>query len=538
MSDSHCLGLSMDNKTLRVSSNKAATSESASDAAGLSKIRSEQLKVVATLSHELRTPLHAIMGLSELLQSEEMSYTARRHIEKINSASQGLLDSLNKAIEAARSESGDLVINPVPSNLLNIVEETAKTYSIAIEGKGLELGLLLDPNLYGREVEVDRVHLQQILNNLLGNAIKFTDTGSIHLWVALKRDHGDRLDVVFSVEDTGIGIPENKISEILSPFGQVVDAQKGRPLGSGLGLAICNDLVRKMGGALAIQSTPASGTRVGFTLSLDTVQTHAQPFRFLSEPYIGVVAQKSVKYELIENFIRNWGGNIVRVEHLNELDGIGLDALIVTESVILDHKRASDDWSIKLPPGRMLVLREENSSRPPNMIERAVEMFEPILPSVLANRFDLCGLSNKVKKEIETHQKCAKSEQHLKVLAVDDSVTNLVLLKSQLQKMGVSEVILAKNGDDALKQMQLHGDIDLIFMDFNMPILDGPSATRQLREQGVSIPIIGLTALDMASSEVIDSEHLFDSILTKPVGMSEIEETVTHYAPSTYSSES
>ena len=224
MSDSHCLGLSMDNKTLRVSSNEAATSESASDAAGLSKIRSEQLKVVATLSHELRTPLHAIMGLSELLQSEEMSYTARRHIEKINSASQGLLDSLNKAIEAARSESGDLVINPVPSNLLNIVEETAKTYSIAIEGKGLELGLLLDPNLYGREVEVDRVHLQQILNNLLGNAIKFTDTGSIHLWVALKRDHGDRLDVVFSVEDTGIGIPENKISEILSPFGQVVDA--------------------------------------------------------------------------------------------------------------------------------------------------------------------------------------------------------------------------------------------------------------------------------------------------------------------------
>jgi two-component system capsular synthesis sensor histidine kinase RcsC len=163
------------------------------------------------------------------------------------------------------------------------------------------------------------------------------------------------------------------------------------------------------------------------------------------------------------------------------------------------------------------------------MIERANELYEPILPSSLASFFDQSGLSNRVQNEIQINQEIPESKANLKVLAVDDSVTNLIVLKSQLQKIGVADVVLSKNGEEAIQQIQLHEDIDMVFMDFNMPVLDGPSATKELRDQGVSIPIIGLTALDTVSPEVINNNTLFNKILTKPAGISDIKESISHY---------
>jgi len=491
----------------------------------LSQSRTEQLKVIATLSHELRTPLHAIMGLAELLQSEQMSPMAKRHVDKISVASNGLLDSLNKAIEAARSESGAVVINPVTTDITDLIERTVKTFSIAAEGKGIELGLMIDPKLFRQNVEVDGVHLQQVLNNLIGNAIKFTDSGSIEFWAALKGQIGSEVEIHFSVIDTGIGIDQKDIQKILSPFGQVVDVQKGRPLGSGLGLGICLDIVQKMGGSLVLRSDLGKGTKASFQLRLPVSQSIAgsAPLKFRSDPIVAVVADKSVKFEIIETFLRDWGASVIRVQSFKQLTKTNIDALVVSEKIAIQENHLCRDWTLKILEGRIAIIRSENSAFPPGLVDRTDEIFEPILPSLLHDFFAKSGLSDSVAQQVKLKAESPPQELMLKVLVVDDSMTNLILLKSQLLKIGKVDVVLAKNGAEAVDKVESEKDFHLVFMDFNMPILDGPEATKQLRDKGYDLPIIGLTALDSSSIELTNTAHLFNEILNKPAGMTAIE---------------
>ena len=492
---------------------------------GLSQSHTDQLKVIATLSHELRTPLHAIMGLSELLLSEQMSPTAKRHVDKINVASQGLLDSLNKAIEAARSVSGSVVINPTVTDITGLIEKTVKTFSIAAEGKGIELALMIDPKLFQLNVEVDAVHLQQVLNNLIGNSIKFTDSGSIEIWAAVKGRVDSEIEIHFSVIDTGIGIDPKDIKRVLSPFGQVIDAQKGRPLGSGLGMGICLELVQKMGGSLDLKSELGKGTKASFNLRLPVSQSLLQKptIKFRSEPVIAIVAAKSVKFEIIETFLRDWGARVVRTQSFKQLSDAKVDALVVSEQISVQENHLCKDWTLKFSQGRMVVVRSENSAFPSGLVDRTDEIFEPILPSVLHDFFEKSGLTDSVTQQVVFNKENPSKELILKVLVVDDSMTNLILLKSQLMKIGNVEVVLAKNGQEAVNKLASDEGFHLVFMDFNMPILDGPGATKQLRDKGCDLPIIGLTALDSESIELTNTAHLFNEILSKPTGMSAIE---------------
>lgn len=508
------------------------------DEAKLSQSRAEQLKVIATLSHELRTPLHAIMGLSELLLSEQMSPTAQRHVDKINVASQGLLDSLNKAIEAARSETGSVVINPTTTDITGLIEKTIRTFSIAAEGKGIELALMIDPKLFKLNVEVDAVHLQQVLNNLIGNSIKFTDSGSIEVWVAVKGQVDSEVEIYFSVIDTGIGIEQKDIKRVLSPFGQVIDAQKGRPLGSGLGMGICVELLQKMGASLELKSEPGKGTKASFKLRLSISKTLPQKpaIKFISNPVIAIVAAKSVRFEIIETFLRDWGARVFRIQSLKQLSIDKVDALVVSEQVSVQENHLCRDWTLKIPQGRMVVVRSENSAFPPGLVDRTDEMFEPLLPSALHDYFEKSGLTGSVSQQVKMNIENPSQKWILKVLAVDDSMTNLILLKSQLMKIGNVEVVLAKNGAEALNRLVSDEEFHLVLMDFNMPILDGPSATKQLRDQGYDLPIIGLTALDSESIELTNSSHLFNEILNKPAGMSAIEAVLNNVRLNKYHS--
>lgn len=494
----------------------------------LTQSRKEQLQVIATLSHELRTPLHAIMGLSELLQSEQMSSLAKRHVDKIHVASNGLLDSLNKAIEAARSESNSLIITPVTTDITQLMEQSVKTYSIAAEGKGLELALMVDPKLYGVSVELDGIHLQQVLNNLIGNAIKFTDKGSIEVWAALKNQSDSFLEIFFSVIDSGIGIDSNDLEKVLTPFGQVETMQKGRPLGSGLGLSICTKIVQKMGGHLNLKSELGKGTNASFQLTfpMSKSQPPVPHLQFRSEPVIALVARKSVKFEIIETFLLEWGATVIKAESFKQLANRNIDALLVSEELAIQQRPECEDWKPQLTQGRIGIIRCENSPFPPDLIDGISEFFEPVLPSELHGFFANSGLTDLIAQQVRVKQDNPLQNRMLRVLAVDDSVTNLILLKSQLAKLGNVEVDLANNGKEAIDKIESGDEFHLVFMDFNMPMLTGPEATKLLREKGYDLPIIGLTALDDVSIESTKTSHLFNDILNKPTGLSVIQKVV------------
>lgn len=492
----------------------------------LDEVKREQLKVVATLSHELRTPLHAILGLSELLLTDEtIPKPALRHLDKINSAARGLLDSLNKAIEAARSDSGTLQLTPEETDLLAAIEDTLRTFIVAIEGKGLHLSLKFDPRLFTTRVLVDRVHLQQVLNNLIGNAIKFTDQGTISVWVACRRRTGDTLDLYFAVSDTGVGIPVDSLEAVLKPFGQVSTAQKGRPLGAGLGLSICNDLVTKLGGQLDLVSVEGEVSRFSFTLSLKELPAQRTKPKMLGTPKVTLISPANTGSEVMKTLLSDWGATVFYHSDLEtELFSTHTDLLIIDESLVEGNLGAIKRLALQVTPGRLVILRAEEYTIDLKGVPDYNELFKPILPSQLAALVESSGLTSRLQARLEVAAKPVTDERpdvELTVLAVDDSPTNLLLLKAQLNKIGGTRVITAKNGAEALEKAE-EGRIDLILMDFNMPVMDGVTAASHLREQGFSRPIIGLTALDNRATEVAENSHLFDKILNKPAGLDEI----------------
>jgi PAS domain S-box-containing protein len=501
---------------------------------------------MANMSHELRTPMNGIIGFTDLVLTTELQKSQRDYLSNVKKSAYGLLEIINDILDFSKIEAGKLFIDNTPIRLDELIEETVDILTVKAFEKNLEMICHIDPSLPS-QFNGDPVRIRQVLVNLLGNAIKFTSEGEILVSVMpageiYLKDGNKFLDIEISVKDTGIGITKEKIGKIFESFTQADNSTTRKFGGTGLGLTISKSLAELMSGNLTVKSEAGRGST--FTLHVPLQVLNQQPQ--ISSEYkpplrkVLVIDDNATNRWLMEETFRYFDIDcevasgaqeafmkLDRIKRNNE----ALD-LIITDHHMpeMDGLTLSKEIRKQLPAESahilMLSSLEKNIYQHEadqigiyKMLTKPVKMYE--LYSVLCSMF----IASKPEEKTVTITPSIKNigEQNT-VMVVEDDPINMMLINEVLTKMGFA-VIKAENGKRALEILPQHNP-SLIFMDVNMPEMDGYATTKLVRkmpEPWCSLPIIALTADAMIGDKEKCIEAGMNDYVSKPFKIEEIE---------------
>jgi len=470
---------------------------------------------LATMSHEIRTPLYGVLGTLELLARTELNDQQNNYLKAIERSSGNLLQLICDVLDVSRIEAGQLQLELNTFSPLELIEEVVQGYSGAAQAKGLQLFALIDPTV-PEWLSGDVTRIRQILNNLLNNALKFTDYGKIVLRLKMDRRDDERVMLHWQVSDTGKGIAHEEQAHLFEPFYQVESA-KNLVAGTGLGLSICKRLMHLMNGTMRLVSEPGLGS--SFTLHLPLVQV-SEPARLspLGELAPSVVYVVSPVRELAECYcawLRRWGARA----HL----GAPKSGEAPDDAVLLE-----------LHPGAARQLLEPGWIGP--LVVAASDMSESLAVENPCWQADLSSLQDVYRALSKAQGKgsylepgAAKTELKLglRILVAEDNVINQLILRDQLEELGCT-VTLVSDGLEALECWR-EEDFDLLLTDVNMPNMNGYELAARLRAMNMTQPIIGATANAMRE----ESERCLDSgmnhCLIKPFTLHALYNCLQHF---------
>ncbi len=474
---------------------------------------------LAVMSHEIRTPLIGVLGAHEILQDTNLDEEQTRYLEIATTSSQSLLSLINGILDFSKIEAGKLELELQPFNPEDTINQVVEILAATAYKKNITIQTYIDPNL-PTQIISDPVRLHQVLMNLVNNAIKFTNNGGVS--VVVLRSKRDPNLLVFEVNDTGIGIPSDKINTIFEDFTQVESSTHRRYGGTGLGLAISNRLVNLLGGELKLSSKPDVGSKFWFTLQL-TESAVSQVYKVPS-------GLNGVKLLLVDNslmsssmLIRQLQSFSLAVTHVNTLNEalhrlVSLEncgdyyKIVIVNLFKLDGNLNHFCKSLEQLPDNdkccfILIGPSDNirqtKSYHESVFSSAIPL--PIRRTTLIQRIKLLldkGIDNYKPGEeaIATVPQC---QNHTSILIVDDVSTNRIITESMLIRAGYF-TYTAENGEDAISVLQKN-KIDLVLMDLAMPVMDGIEATIYIRTLPYfkTLPIIALSAT--ALQEEIDA---------------------------------
>jgi signal transduction histidine kinase/CheY-like chemotaxis protein len=508
---------------------------------------------LANMSHEIRTPMNAIIGMADLLWETPLTDDQRDYVKIFRTAGETLLVLINDILDLAKVEEGKLDLEEIGFNLPDLVESTAEVFAAPAQNKGLEIGARLDPAAPPWVIG-DPGRLRQILTNLLGNAVKFTEAGEIVVGVAVtegRRDESGEPEtgseqsvcLEFSVSDTGVGIPEDQVEAVFGRFTQVDSSTTRRFGGSGLGLAICERLVELMNGEIWVESEEGTGSTFRFSLTLPVTEAPGEASVDTSDMVglkVLIVDDNATNRLILKETLTSWGVWVGEApdgpsafEEMWEavasgtpyrlllLDGQmpGMDGYAVAE-------RVRDDHSLGRP--RVIMLTSHGNLLGPGEAEElqlAGHMMKPV------RRFSLLHSIGRAvggrrfpgpeERKRVVAEPAADSGRPLKVLVVDDSEDNRTLIKAYLRKTP-HQTHFAENGQEAFDRVREDRNIDLVLMDVQMPVMDGHTATRAIRqwEREEGLEPLKIFALSAHALEAEIRESLAagcDKHLTKPI---------------------
>jgi len=471
---------------------------------------------LATVSHELRTPLYGIIGNLDLLQTQGLPQGVDRLVTAMNNSSALLLKIISDILDFSKIESEQLKIEPQEFSCREVITHIAANYLPLVVKKHVGLYCFIEHNV-PTAFEGDPVRLQQVLSNILNNAIKFTDTGCIVLHA---RTCGNYME--FQIRDTGCGIPEREITRLFDPFFQVGTGVQRHFQGTGLGLAICEKLINLMDGDISVDSAPGLGSQF-------TVRIPLYGATFPSETPLELWQGKTLWLEIrnahLESYLmqllRHQGANVQRwdADDISQPD----DVLITDTSLIHKGELAAQiEFSIDhigLPIETRPGYWVHSTSTPLEVTALLNRIYHLVDPA------DENGLSQPA-----LGVAASQDNSDINLLVVDDHPINRRLLADQLSSMGY-QVVTANDGLDALDAMKAH-EIDIVLSDVNMPRLDGYGLTQKLRELGYRLPVIGVTANALAEQRQRCLEAGMDNCLSKPVTLETLRDTLAHYSKS------
>ncbi len=493
------------------------TTEQALEAARL------KAQFLANMSHEIRTPMNAVVGLSKLMLNMALSQKLRRYAEMIDASSRALLSLINDILDFSKLEAGKYKIMPTPTELSSIVQEVAELLSSKADEKRIDLVYRVAPSV-PREVEVDGDRVRQVLTNLVGNAIKFTERGEVYVAVEAKPLEAGNVELRVSVQDTGPGVAEELRARIFEAFSQGDGTLVRKHGGTGLGLAISKEMVRLMGGALGMESELGVGSTFWFTLPvrvLDASSAVRGQVTSLGKRALVCCDNEHARGMLEEHFSA-WGMQVVTAASLVEVGAAlrreaTIDVVIVAETQSGGNGDAALAALRQLEPRPPVVLLAQARPKPATH-DVSAQLSQPVRMSELYET--VAGLlePGKVRPANNQGRGTARSYRGKRVLVVDDNQMNQFVAAEQLALYGC-DVEQAFDGQQAVDKIA-QGEYALVFMDCQMPVMDGYTATRIVREReqpGKHLTIIALTAHALDGERERVTNAGMDDYLTKPL---------------------